>query len=90
MACAVQMPQGRQELTPRGSEVAGVCAEPAERGRGGKLCLGVSEQDSGEQSREGMGIEEQSREGVGIAGDSGTGGPQRGELAVGRTPACHC
>lgn len=80
MVCAVQMPQGRQELTPRGSEVAGVCAEPAERGTGGKLCLGVSEQDSGEQSREGVGIE----------GDSGTGGLQRGELAVGRTPACHC
>lgn len=41
--------------------------EPAERGRGGKLCLGVTEQDSGEQSREGVGIEE----------DSGTRGLQR-------------
>lgn len=90
MVCAVQMPQGRQELTPGGSEAAGVCAEPAEWGRGGKLCLGVSEQDSGEQSREAVGMEEQSREGVGIEGDSGTGGPQRGELAVGRTPARHC
>ena len=55
--------------------------EPAERGRGGKLCLGVSEQDSGEQPC--VGIEEQSREGVGVEGDSGTGGPQWGESAVG-------
>lgn len=47
--------------------------EPAERRRGGKLCLGVTEQDSGEQSREGVGIEE----------DSGTRGLQRGESVVG-------